>query len=515
MPINSHFPLEDTRRSQYAGTWYESDPEKLCMQLNSYLNQAARDLETTAVKQPETTLAIVCPHAGYAYSGRTAAYSYQSARRTKPLRIILLGPSHHIALRGVALPSAVSFETPFGELTVDQEMIGELKAYPIFTMQPEVHRVEHSLELQLPFIKQTFGDVKIVPLVIGQLNDEPEIRLVAEILKGYVQQDDLIVVSSDFTHYGPRYDYQPFNSDIRGNIERLDKEAFKHLSKADVPAWLDFEARTHDTICGFYPCAVLCAMLPSETRAQLLKYSTSQDVVPEDNENSVSYLAIEFTGRSWPENPRKRQSADQTIQLNEHDKATLLRIARRAAETWVREQRVFDPRKEGIEISAPMKECFGAFVTLYKREGHPKEAQRMTPGEHDSSRAKELRGCVGTIWPTRPLWRTVIDNAIASCSRDHRFQPVQSNELSALEIEINVLTPPRRAGSYSDIVLGTDGIVLAKHNRQAVFLPCVPAEFGWTLDETLRELCLKAGLKPDDWREQAKFDLFQSITIEE
>lgn len=496
-------PTEGKRRAQYAGSWYEADPAKLSAQLSAYFDKVESDARATSSAR---VLAIISPHAGYMFSGSTAAFSFAAARDADIKRVFVLGPSHHIALHGVALPMAASFETPLGDLLVDKDVIQNLKSYPLFQMQPEVHRVEHSLEMQLPLIRQAFGEIRIVPLVIGQLGDETEVRLIAEILKGYVQEQDLVVVSSDFTHYGPRYDYQPFSDNIRENIEKLDREAFSFLSKTDVSGWMEFEERTHDTICGFYPCAVLCAMLPADSNASLLKYTTSQDVMPEEKHNSVSYLAISFTGKPWPEDPQRRIPAEEAIRMDDKEKQSLLEIARRSVELFVREKKVFDPEASGIAITPAMKECFGAFVTLYTK---------APDGVLPENRVEQLRGCIGSIWPIRPLWQTVIENAVAVCTKDYRFYPVEPAELDGLEIEISVLTPPRRANSFEDIVLGTDGIILSKNDRQSVFLPFVATEFGWDLEQTLTELCVKAGLKPNDWRQGAKFDLFQSISIEE
>lgn len=499
-----------TRRAQYAGSWYESDPAKLSAQLQSFLQSAERELAQPKAKEPkqQALLAIVSPHAGYTFSGSTAGFSYEFARHARPKRVFVLGPSHHVALHGVALPQAVSFETPLGNLPVDKEAVDDLKSYPLFSIHPEIHRVEHSLEMQLPLIKKAFGDVKIVPLVIGQLRDESEIRLIAEVLKGYVREGDLIIVSSDFTHYGPRYDYEPFRSDIRENIEKLDKEAFALLSDVDVAGWLRFEERTHATICGFYPCAVLCAMLPHDAQARLLKYSTSQDVMRDNENNSVSYLAIEFSGDNWPVDPRRRMSAEEATNFSDEDRHALLEIARRSLELFVREHKVFDAQRAGITITPALKKCFGAFVTLYKKA--PPGADSNLPRG-----GKDLRGCIGSIWPIRPLWQTITENTISSASKDYRFEPVRPDELDDLQIEISVLTPPRRVASYKDIVIGEDGIILSKQDRQAVFLPFVATEFGWGVEETLTELAMKAGLRADDWKQGAKFDLFQSVSVEE
>lgn len=510
MPFFSQSPLEAIRKAQYAGSWYESDAAVLREQLNGFLERAKSGLATAApysVSDQEAPLAIIAPHAGYMFSGATAAFSYQCARSPKIKRVFLLGPSHHAAVQGVALPAAEIFETPLGNLPVDTQTILQLKSYPLFSVRPDVHRVEHSLEMQLPLIRQTFGEIKIVPLIIGLLQDEAEIRLVAETLKNYVGRDDLVVVSSDFTHFGPRYGYTPFHNDVRENVEKLDREAFHCLSRCELGSFIEFYRRTEDTICGLFPCAVLCALLPEGAHGSLLRYATSQDTATEDKDNSVSYLAIAFHGKQWPETPAKYTS--QAIDLSRAEKQTLLKIARQSLELYVRERQTFNPQAQGdIELTAALRRPRGAFVTLYKT-GSGSYGGRLV---HED---KELRGCIGTIWPVRPLYEAVVENAIASSTRDYRFGAVTEAELAQIRLEISVLTPPQRVPSYRDIVLGSDGIVLSKHDRQAVFLPFVATEFGWDLKQTLQQLSLKAGLHENDWQTGAQFDLFQSISIAE
>jgi AmmeMemoRadiSam system protein B/AmmeMemoRadiSam system protein A len=497
------------RKAQYAGSWYEADGARLSRQLDELLNAAAADSTADFPAEGAALLAIVSPHAGYVFSGKTAAYGYHAGRASKPGRVFVLGPSHHMGFHGAALPNAAAFATPLGDLKVDQEVISELAHYSLFQTLPEVHRVEHSLELQLPFISQAFGrETRIVPIVVGVLDDEPEVRLLAEILKGYVGRNDIVVVSSDFTHYGPRYDYKPFTENARENISRLDHAAFAALKALDLEGFIRFVQETGDTICGFYPLSVLVAMLPRGTQAQLLKYATSQDSFLEDQDNSVSYLAVAFAGPGWPAEPRRRIEGN-TIQLSDGERQALMDLARKTLSTYVVESKTITAAEANLEPTAVMQECFGVFVTLYKRSSGAEAKMRALHG------GKELRGCIGSIWPVRPLYQAVIENAIASCSRDYRFAPVRKEELDDIDIEISILTPPRRADSYRDIVIGKDGIILSKHQRQAVFLPMVATEFGWDLDETLRQLCLKAGLRPDDWKEGCKFDLFETISLEE
>src|SRR5262249_17371444 len=237
---------EGIRRPQYAGSWYEGDGEKLRAQLADFLaaatplvdQESARLLTSSNGSVTRPVLAVGVPHAGYVFPGQAAAYAYKAIEGQKVSRVFLIGPSHHVGFQGAALPAAAIFATPVGDLEVDTELVAELKEYPIFKKLPEVHRVEHSLEMQLPFILAGFGPVKIVPIVVGVLVDDADIRLMAEILKGYVAADDLVVVSSDFTHYGPRYDYQPFGPHVPEQIRALDAQAFDYLSRLNLDGFL-------------------------------------------------------------------------------------------------------------------------------------------------------------------------------------------------------------------------------------------------------------------------------------
>ena len=154
-------------------------------------------------------------------------------------------------------------------------------------------------------------------------------------------------------------------------------------------------------------------------------------------------------------------------------------------------------------MTEKLERPLGVFVTLFKKGG----------------RGKELRGCIGYIWPIKPLFEAVIDNTVGAASKDHRFDRVKSNELRDIEIEISVLTPPRRIDSESEIELGRHGIVLHIGNSQSVFLPHVATEFGWTLNQTLDQLCLKAGYPAGSWsgseKDRVRFEVFESFMFEE
>jgi MEMO1 family protein len=536
----------DRRKPSFAGSWYEADGKKLRPQISNFLKTADEKLKvqpfdnTFTGNEPVvgTILGAIAPHAGYMFSGSTAGYVYESLKMRKISRVFLLGPSHYAPLHGCALPVEKTFATPIGDLRVDTRVINELKDFPLFKLAPEIHKQEHSLEMQLPFIRQALGDVTIVPIIVGVLNDEDEMRTVGQMLSRYLKNGDLVLVSSDFTHYGPRYDFTPFADDAAKHVRELDQSAFQFLQKVDLQGFIDFRERTRDTICGYYPCAVLLSMLPPETHATLLCYRTSKDIIDTGDENSVSYLAVVFSNNSsvasknasnssTPTNNSstslsnalatsnssgnmdttdiwQKHTAETAAPLTADEQAALLTLARRALVEHVTNNmvpNVSDVLKQFPRLGRPS----GAFVTLYKRpvsglahEGH-----------------KELRGCIGYILPMKGLAQAVVDNAVGASSRDPRFSPVEASELNSLQIDINVLTPPTPVASYKDIKLGEDGVILYKNLKQAVFLPSVATEFGWTLEEMLSQLSIKASFGRDGWRTGARFDVFQAQSFEE
>jgi AmmeMemoRadiSam system protein A len=137
-----------------------------------------------------------------------------------------------------------------------------------------------------------------------------------------------------------------------------------------------------------------------------------------------------------------------------------------------------------------MKAPRGAFVTLKKNS--------------------RLRGCIGDIFPQRPLYKSIIINAIHACVNDRRFAPVSQDELKDITIEISALTVPAPIASPDKIRIGIDGVVLNKDGQSAVFLPQVAPEQGWNVDQMLTQLSLKARLAADGWKEGASFLVFQA-----
>jgi hypothetical protein len=305
-------------------------------------------------------------------------------------------------------------------------------------------------------------------------------------LLSLVDSDTLVVASSDFVHYGSNYGYTPFRENIRDQIRKLDMGAYEHIANLDSKGFLDYKQRTGATICGYIPVAILLAMCEKPTKAELLKYATSGEMMG-DFSNSVSYLSVAFSGK-WQE--KNRTEEEQAEKLNDADKAELLKLAKQSLQFYLKENRIPRLSDLTVELTSPMKRRGAAFVTLKKH--------RM------------LRGCIGDILPRGPLYESVIRNAVNAGCKDHRFPPVTGAEYDQLVFEISALTVPKIIVSPEQIRIGTDGVILRKQGRSAVYLPQVAPEQGWDVDQMLSHLSTKAGLPADAWKQDAQFLVFQA-----
>jgi hypothetical protein len=182
---------------------------------------------------------MIVPHAGYIYSGPVAASGYARLLNTKsPInRVVLLGPAHRVPFRGLAITSATAFATPLGAVPIDQAANSEIADLPQVQVLDEAHRLEHSLEVHIPFLQSTLGDFTLVPIVVGDTTAD-EILEVLEIL--WTRPDTLVIVSSDLSHY---HDYE--------TAMRLDKTTSRNIEA------LDYEAIGYDHACGRNPVSGL------------------------------------------------------------------------------------------------------------------------------------------------------------------------------------------------------------------------------------------------------------------
>jgi len=179
--------------------------------------------------------------------------------------------------------------------------------------------------------------------------------------------------------------------------------------------------------------------------------------------------------------------------IADNDKKVLLKLAKESIKYYFENRRTTTVEESGIEITYGMSQIMGGFVTLHLHG--------------------QLRGCIGEIFPTRELYKVVLERAVDSAFNDYRFSPLTVSEFNEIDIEISALSMPEPVDSWQDIIIGKHGMTLSKNGRSAVFLPQVATEQGWGIEETLTHLAMKAGLAPDDWRENCSFEVFEAIVF--
>lgn len=288
-------PEAETRKTVVAGQFYDSDPVRLRADFAAYL----QDAPAPPLPQGCLLRVLVVPHAGYAYSGGTAARAYATAAMGDYKRLVLLTPSHYVGFAGLALPSYSSCETPLGPVKVDIAAVESLSKADLRLIghNYRAHSLEHSLEVQLPLMRHFFPDTPLLPIVCGQIDRDMAAKAAADLLPLW-GEDSLWIVSSDFTHYGESFNYMPFDHDIPAKLRELDLGAVDHILAQDAHAFDRYVKSTGATICGAAPILVALevAALAAKARKEvlegaLLEYVTS-GAMTGDYTHSVSYAAV-------------------------------------------------------------------------------------------------------------------------------------------------------------------------------------------------------------------------------
>lgn len=439
------------RPAAVAGMFYPAHPDALRDEVQALLAAARRAQPSRPPK------ALIAPHAGYVYSGPIAASAYATLEplRDRVRRVVLLGPTHRVAVRGLALPGADRFATPLGEVEVDRAAIAELRELPQVTESPAAHALEHSLEVQLPFLQAVLGDFRLVPLAVGDATAGEVAHALERVWGG---ADTLIVVSSDLSHYLPY-------------------AAAREADTATVSAILSLEpGLDHRQACGATPLNGLLHLARRRgMRPELLDARNSGDTAG-DRRRVVGYAAFAF----YESGEEGARDADDTG-------IVLTQLARGAI-----------ARELGLPArarpTAPFLDEPGAsFVTLRKHG--------------------ELRGCIGTLRAQRPLGEDVARNARAAAFADPRFAPLALHEFDAIRIEVSLLSEPvavaaaDESGLLAALRPHVDGVVFEFGARRSTFLPQVwqtlpdPRDF-------LAQLKRKAGLPADFWSDEVRISRY-------
>lgn len=505
------------RPSVLAGQWYPREAQKLQDSIEKYLFDVPS--ERFSELSSEDVRALIVPHAGHMWSGPTAASGYRLVQGRDIARIFILCPNHRVPVSGIVAPSADAFETPLGNVPVDRDVVQRLRDAGVVRFDDGAHKYEHAIEIQLPFIQVAFSAKvpKIVPLIVGILTEEEERRF-ADMYLSLSDARTLLIVSSDFLHYGENYGYVPFGALVQSQIERYDKRTLRALSSMDGAAFDAFADENPHAACGLNAMRLaehIFSRMP--TVLQLLAYGTSGHLSG-DESMSVSYAAVAFLAsgdkkaagetaleeKGFHGTPLgKGEEMDKTqatanvgegeVKISQTARQSAHAIVRRALMEAVQNQAA-TPYSGDFDFGADaplFSEKLGVFVTLHDASG-------------------DLRGCIGNILPVASLSESLWERAQDAALQDPRFHPVQRDELETLSVEISILTRPVSIDTPDQIVLGKHGILLKKGYRSAVFLPQVATEQGWDLETTLAHLSLKAGMSPHAWRDGASFQVFEA-----
>ncbi len=448
--------MSAARPPAVAGMFYPADARQLTHDVRQLLVEAhPNDLIPKA---------LIVPHAGYIYSGPIAATAYATldSIASHIRRVVLLGPTHRVAVRGLALPDADAFATPLGIVQVDLAAAHAIAHLPQVTISAQSHAQEHSLEVQLPFLQTVLPDFKLLPLAVGMASAE-EVAEVLEILWG--GDETLIVISSDLSHYLPY-----------STAQRVDNQTVQSILKLRQPI-------AHDHACGGTPISgLIVAAQQHHLTPHLLDLRNSGDTAG-SHDQVVGYAAMAFT---------QDQDEDSAVTTDDEHGRILLKLARSAiAEQFGPPGK--DMPKQNTPQAGWLRQPGATFVTLTLHG--------------------QLRGCIGSLEAHRSLVEDVRDNAVAAAFHDPRFAPLTAEEFAEIIVEVSLLAPAQpmhfrdELDALTQLRPNMDGVIFEYDGYRSTFLPQVwenlaqPRQF-------LAMLKRKAGLPDDFWAEDVKLSRY-------
>lgn len=462
----------EVRPPMYAGSWYPGDPTALASSVDALLN-AVDPVDGEPV-------GLLVPHAGHVFSGPVAAYGFRQIEGVDYDAVVIIGPNHrHPTFSDVSVWAEGGFETPLGIVPVNQEVAAELIAADSrIVFHREVHLEEHSIEIQLPFLQRACPDCTIVPVVFGQPTEE-NIQALSKALEQVSKHHKiLIIASSDLSHY-PSYDNAVLvDSATLAAIETGSTNAVSEQIGVLIASGIPNLATC---ACGEGPLLALMHAV-SEMGADyvtVLSYANSGDSPAGSRDQVVGYGTVMFW--HWEPHNLTPAAKDLLLDLARQSIAWELGLANEAPDVAAL-----------IESDSSLARRAAVFVTLTKNG--------------------DLRGCVGQTRALVPLAEAVQQAVLDAAFGDPRFRPLQAHELDDVRIEISVLSPFKRVIDVeTDIQVGTHGLVIVTDTTRGLLLPQVAVENGFSREEFLEAVALKAGLPPDAWRHATLYTFMADI----
>ena len=272
---------QDARKALLAGSWYPKDPEALSRLLDHFLKNTQNMPSSSGVP-----LAIIAPHAGYAFSGQVAAYAYKRIQNGKYETAVILSPSHRWGFNGCSIYPRGGYETPLGVAEVDAFLAAEIGKATGFGYIPQAHQQEHAVEIQVPFVQRTLPDAKIVPIVMGIPKKDTILRLVEGLKTALAGKNILIIASTDLSHF-------------------LEKKEANERDEHTISLIRDFNTselirkceQGENLMCGGGPVATALLYAKDKADVEILHYADSSQV-SQDESRVVGYLAAALIAKS-------------------------------------------------------------------------------------------------------------------------------------------------------------------------------------------------------------------------
>jgi len=462
--------------SPYGGAWYPGRRPELERLLDELFEASS---QRTGPYLFENPAGFVVPHAGLQYSGVVAAAAYRHVRQQRPRRVVILGFTHRGGPPGVSIPDVGGYRTPLGEVRVDREAMELLAARRPFEFVAEERICDHSVEIQLPLVQRAAPQAQVVPLFVGPL-ESAERKCAADLLGTLCGPDSVFLVSSDLTHYGRAFGYQPFPEDaaIGERLRRLDRSIMDAAASLDTALFREAVVESRSTVCGVAPIGLwlttLAFLQGDEFFQETLDYQTSGEITG-DYHHTVSYGALGyFPARSFSLPDREQDL------LLESARETLRRLRASSEPTPI------PPR----EVTPALTRKAGVFVSLHQ--------------------GRRLLGCVGNRQSCATLAENVPEMTLRAALDDPRFPTVLGVE-GEIDIEISILSPLKPIRNASAFRVNLHGASLECGGRQGLLLPQVAVNRHWTGEDFLNALSSKAGLGPHGYRSPgARLSVFRA-----
>jgi len=458
---------QETKKCEFCGTFYPADPTEL----SGFIDQQMAKTDVPAVGGE--IIAMQAPHAGYDYSGSVAAYAYKALAAKKFDTVVILGSTHNYPFSGISIYPGSYFQTPLGRLEVDPQIAAALSDLPFVVADARYFQNEHSLEVEMPFIQKTLPHAKVAAIVFGDADIAGMKQLATRLAVLAAKKHILVLASSDLSHF------LTYPQALAMDTKTLDM-----FTNGDIKSLWDSYRKDQGRACGILP--IITMLFYAKDRGaglKLLKYANSGDTTP-DKSKVVGYSSVVAY--------KEENMSDYT--LNAQEKTYLLKTARASLETYLKTGKIPDfPAPD----SAALKENRGAFVTLTWHGG--------------------LRGCIGRIVGDTPVYKVIPEFAVHAAVDDPRFPMVTYQELKDIYIEISVLTPFLEVKNLDEIEVGKHGLMITRGVFTAgLLLPQVPGEFGWDRTTFLEQVCAKAGLPADAYKDKsAKLEKFSALVFSE